>query len=276
MTSSSPTDAAPLRDSATVILLREGEGGPPELLLLRRHARSGFAASAWVFPGGVVDAADRALDRAHWQGVDPAAVAPVVGHPPEGTLGLYVAAVRETFEEAGVLLARNAQDDAVDLTDPDVVALRHGLAARSARPGDFAAWLVREGIVLDLATLTPFSRWRTPAQEPKRYDTIFFLARAPRGQAATADLVETTESRWLSAGAALAAQDLPLIYPTIRTLEELAAFDSIEALLDVAASRRELRPVQPHIEMDADGRYLRILHPDEPGYPHHLYTDADP
>lgn len=276
MTAALPPDPAPLRDSATVMLLRPVRGGPPELLLLRRHARSGFAASAWVFPGGVVDAADRTLDPAHWEGVDLAAMAPVVGQEPEGTLGLYVAAVRETFEEAGLLLARKADGGAVDLTDPQVVALRDALAARSARPGDFAGWLVSSGIVLDLGLLTPFSRWRTPAQEPKRYDTIFFLARAPQGQVAGADLVETTESRWVPAAQALAADDLPLIYPTIRTLEELASFDSTEALLTAAAGRRELRPVQPHIEVDGEGRYVRILHPDEPDYPHHLYTDVAP
>jgi 8-oxo-dGTP pyrophosphatase MutT (NUDIX family) len=275
MTAVNSTDPTPLRDSATVILLRKVDGGPPELLLLRRHARSGFAASAWVFPGGVVDAADRALDPAHWEGLDLQAIAPVVGQGPEGTLGLYVAAVRETFEEAGLLLARAAHGGEVDVTDPGVVELRRGLAARSARPGDFAAWLVREDLVLDLGLLTPFSRWRTPAQEPKRYDTIFFLARAPEGQVAGADLVETTESRWLSAAAALAADDLPLIYPTVRTLQELATFDTIEALLAAAVDRPELRPVQPHIQVDADGRYVNILHPDEPGYPHHLYPDAD-
>jgi 8-oxo-dGTP pyrophosphatase MutT (NUDIX family) len=183
-------EPAAARDAATVVTVRDqSAGGPPELLLLRRHGRSGFAAAAWVFPGGVVDPADRSLDPSCWDGLDLEAAARVVGREPELTLGLFVAAVRETFEEAGLLLARRADGRPVDLRDPGVAAMREALAARPPRRGagaepaapDFNSWVASSTLVLDLGALMPLSRWITPAQEPRRYDTIFFLACAPNG-----------------------------------------------------------------------------------------------
>lgn len=266
-----PSDpAARLRDAATVIVLRSGPGdGPPELLLLRRHARSGFAASAWVFPGGVVDAADRCLDPALWDGLDLKVAAEVTGRPRDLALGLHVAAVRETFEEAGLLFARHRDDGRpVDLTGSAVaVADRHQ---------EFGAWLAAAGLVLDLGRLVPFSRWRTPAQEPRRYDAIFFLAPAPEGQVADHDRRETTESRWLTAADALDAGrrgELTLIYPTVVTLEELAELGDLEAILAAVEPGTRLRPLQPHMVLDAEGRAVAILHPDDPDYPWDRYPD---
>ena len=262
---------APLRDAATVILLREAEG-PPLLLLLRRHARSGFAAGAWVFPGGVVDHADRLLPAAHRGSVDLSRFAELLGRRPDVTLGLVVAAVRETFEEAGVLLARRRGRAPVDLSDPEVVALRRALGHADA---DFTAWVRAAGLVLDLGALVPFSRWLTPAAEPRRYDTIFFLARAPEGQVAEHDEVETTGLRWTTAADALAdAQrgELALIYPTLRTLEALAAHGDLGALFAAAPTTR-LRPLQPHAVTGADGRITDILHPDDPAYPWERYPE---
>lgn len=274
-----PTGAQ-VRDAATVILLREAPGeGPPEVLLLRRHARSGFAATAWVFPGGTVDPADLRLPPAYWDGLDPAAAAPVVGRDPEVTLGLFVAAVRETFEEAGLLLARHADGRAVDLHDPEVVRLRRTLAERPRQTEvavAFDAWVVETGLVLDLGALTPLSRWITPQQEPRRYDTIFFLARAPGGQIAAHDQVETTESRWLTAADALSAHaegEFRLVYPTIHTLEELAGFSDTPTLLSAAVARERLRPLQPHLVVDERGKVTGILHPDDPHFPWNLYPE---
>jgi 8-oxo-dGTP pyrophosphatase MutT (NUDIX family) len=173
-----PIMSAPLRDAATVIVLRQpSSGGAPEVLLLRRHAASGFAARLWVFPGGTVDEVDMRLDRSCWEGVDPAALAPVVGRSPEMALGLCVAAVRETFEEAGLLFARRTDGGPIDLGDPDVLALRQ-------TTDRFHSLLATGGVVLNLGALVPFMRWRTPTEEPRRYDAIFFLAVAPPGQIA--------------------------------------------------------------------------------------------
>jgi 8-oxo-dGTP pyrophosphatase MutT (NUDIX family) len=251
---------APLRDAATVVLLRDAPG-VPEVLLLRRHARSGFAAGAWVFPGGVVDPGDRCLDPALWTGLDVDAAAAVTGRPPDIALGLHVAAVRETFEEAGLLLARR----------PDGTA-----PPAPERTLDLLRWLAAAGAVLDLGLLRPYSRWRTPDQEPRRYDTVFFLARAPQGQVAASDRVETTEARWLTPGAALEAHargELPLIYPTVVTLEELAGLGDLDAILSAVPRGTRLRPLQPHVVLDAEGRVTGFLHPDDPAYPWERYPE---
>jgi hypothetical protein len=129
--------------------------------------------------------------------------------------------------------------------------------------------------VLDLGALTPHSRWLTPTAEPRRYDTVFFLARAPEGQVAAHDQMETTDSRWTTAADALAAArrgELALIYPTLRTLEALAPFDDLPSLL-AAAPRTRLRPLQPHAVTDPDGRVTAILHPDDPAYPWERYPE---
>jgi 8-oxo-dGTP pyrophosphatase MutT (NUDIX family) len=239
------------RLAATVLILRSG----PEMLMLRRHGRSGFAADMWVFPGGTLDDEDRTLDPRKWRGIDPEALSERFKLPPEDVLGMHVAAVRETFEESGILLADAAE--------------------APTRDADFHAWLAGADAVLDLGCLTYWSRWVTPAQEPRRYDTCFFLARAPEGQIAEHDRHEITDQRWIGPRQALEehhAGRLPLIYPTIRTLEELAEHDAVDALVQAAEARPEVRSVQPHAELDDDGRFVRILHPDEPDYPHELYA----
>jgi len=250
--------ASGARLAATVLLFRAAGPGDPEVLLLRRHARSGFAASAWVFPGGAVDAADGRLDPARWSGADPGALAPVLGHDPATALALCVAAVRETFEEAGLLLARGPGGAPPDLRDPAVAGLRAELAAPGA---DLGAALAAYDLVLDLAALTPWRRWVTPVEEPRRYDTVFFLARAPDGQVADHDRVETVSARWTTAAAALEAHgrgDLPMIYPTVRTLEEVAGA-SLPALRDRARAGWPLRPLLPRAVVDAGGRVVGIV-----------------
>lgn len=256
--------ASRARLAATVLLFRRGGAPHPEVLLLRRHARSGFAASAWVFPGGAVDPADARLDPARWSGADPGALAPVLGHDPATALALCVAAVRETFEEAGILLARGAAGSPPDLADPAVGGLRAALAGRDA---DLGPGLAAAGLVLDLGALTPWRRWVTPVEEPRRYDTVFFLAEAPSGQVADHDRVETVSARWATAEVALAAHrrgDLPMIYPTIRTLEEVAGA-SLAALRERARSHWPLRPLLPRAVVDDGGRVVGIVHASEAG-----------
>ncbi|MGH3665967.1 MAG: NUDIX hydrolase [Egibacteraceae bacterium] len=267
-----PDSPAPVRDAATVILLRGADDGP-EVLMLRRHGRSGFAADAWVFPGGVVDAADRSLPAACWHGIDPARLTQRFAAGATEVLGFHVAAVRETFEEAGLLLASRADGTAVDLEDPAVQRLRHALAERTATV-EFATRLAAEELVLDLGCLTYLSRWVTPTAERRRYDTCFFLARAPRGQVADHDRVETTGQRWLAPATALdehRAGRLHLIYPTIKTLEALTEHRTAEALVAAAAAQPEVPSILPHIQVGADGRFLRVLHPDDGDFPRERY-----
>ena len=268
------SDPPSLRAAATVIVLRDTPAAETyELLMLRRHARSGFAADMWVFPGGVVDEGDGTLDAKHWAGIDPAALAPRFGLSPQQALAHYVAAVRETFEEAGLLLAHRRDGTAPDLSDPQLLQLRNDLADRT-KTVNFAAWLAERDLVVDLAALTYLSHWVTPSVEPRRYDTRFFLAAAPADQVAGFDQHETTEQRWVTPGEALAASKagtMPMIYPTIITLRWLRDHATTHAVIAAANAQSEVRRIQPHAELDDDGNFLRILHPDDADYPHHLY-----
>lgn len=270
-------DAPAVRNAATVIVLRDLAAGPGyELLMLRRHARSGFAADMWVFPGGVVDEADGDLEPAYWSGIDPAEQSPRFGVSPNQVLAHYVAAARETFEEAGLLLARTAQGGPPDLTDPALLQLRQDLADRSSDVS-FAAWLQQRDLVLDLAGMTYLSHWVTPVVEPRRYDTRFFLARVPSRQVAGYDQRETTDQRWVTPAAALEARragDMQMIYPTIQTLRWLREQATADDAIAAAAAQPEIRRVQPHAELDDDGNFVRVLHPDDPEYPHHLYEET--
>ena len=268
-------DAATPRDAATVIVLRDTEDSF-EAFLLRRHSRSGFAASMWVFPGGVVDAADGTLSAQRWTGIDPDALASLFGVDPTMVVAFHVAAVREMFEEAGLLLAHHADGSAPDLDDPALLQLRQDLADRT-KSVNFAAWLEERDLVLDLGNLTYYSHWVTPTVEPRRYDTRFFIARAPADQVARFDHLETTDEQWISPREALAAYnrgDLQLIYPTIKTLAALAELDSVDAVVEVARRQTDIRRIQPHAELDDQGRFVRVVHPDDPEFPHHLYQDT--
>ena len=263
-----------VRPAATVLVLRDSPQGV-EVLMLRRHARSGFAADAWVFPGGTVDDADRTLDPACWRGIEPETLAQRFDATADEVLGFHVAAVRETFEEAGLLLAAHVDGTPVDLDDPDVQAQRALLNDRGrAGAGEFSGWLVDKGLVAHLDTLTYLSRWVTPTFEKRRYDTCFFVANAPAEQVADHDRIETTGQRWITPADALAAyrrHEMLLIYPTILTLHRLEGASDVAEVIAGAAAQPEVRSVQPHVVVDDDGNPARILHPDEPDYPHQLY-----
>lgn len=232
-------DAVVPRDSATVILLREEEPGF-SVFMVRRHAKSGFMAGAYVFPGGTLDAADRTpslLARVAGRAPDEAARV-IAEDDGERALALHVAALRETFEEVGVLLADGA--DPATLED----------ARRRLNAGElsFEALVAELDVRLRADALTPLSRWVTPEVEPRRYDARFFLARAPREQRAMHDRVEVTAGEWLRPRDALergARGEIQLPPPTLRTLECLLAFTTLEQALEDAASRPPplVRPV---------------------------------
>lgn len=270
-------ETASLRTAATVVVLRDAPGGDGcHVLMLRRHARSGFAADMWVFPGGVVDEGDGTLAAEHWMGIDLDERAPRFERAPRQVLAHYVAAVRETFEEAGLLLAHRRDGTPPDLSDPTLLQLRNDLADRS-KTVNFAAWLQERDLVLDLGALTYLSHWVTPSAEPRRYDTRFFLAHAPADQIARYDHLETTDQRWISPTAALDASrsgKMPMIYPTIITLRWLREHATAQAAIEAAEAQPQIRRIQPHAELDDDGNFVRILHPDDPEYPRHLYEET--
>lgn len=271
---STPAEAPPTRPAATVLLLRDaidGDGDGMEVLMLRRHARSGFAASAWVFPGGVVDASDATLPDTAWRGIDPEALAERFALTPTETLAMHAAAVRETFEEAGVLLATSPDGGPVNVPADALAAMRHDLNDRTVT-ADWAGFLDRHGVVLDLSTMTYWLRWVTPIQEPKRYDTSFFLARVPDGAQPRHDSVETTETQWVNPRAATAPDSgFEVIFPTWKTLKWMTGHDSVDALIAAAADAPAVTPIQPHILIGDDGAYTGILMPDDDGYPTEVY-----
>ena len=271
-----PVDPVEPVDAVTVILVRDGpapaavagqRSGPLEVLLLERHGASAFAPGALVFPGGKLDPTDASLPSQRAPLPDAQAWAARLGVPDaDHARTMLVAAVRETFEEAGVLLARH--DDGTDLAarpppGEELAALRQRMAARDGAH-DWAAWLTERGIVLDLKALAMWSWWVTPAGLPRRFDTRFLIARLPSGQAATHDAVETTAMRWITPGAALAAYgagELHVIYPTRCTLAQLA--DHQDAAAAVAAAREgavDLRRIEPRV-VHVDGTPM-VQHPD--------------
>lgn len=223
------SDPIPL--AATVLLLRDGVNGL-EVLMITRHAEAVFAGGALVFPGGRLDAEDSApelLRRCRAvAGVDDAQMA------------LRVCAIRETFEEAALLLAR-AQGSEQLLTGEAVKAVVARLTAKLGRAPDFTE-LVTEG-ALELATdlLVPFAHWITPKVRPRRYDTYFYLAPVPPHQEALHDGREAVDSVWVSpaqAAADGAAKRVKMIFATRFNLLKLARSTGIEAALDAARHDR--------------------------------------
>jgi 8-oxo-dGTP pyrophosphatase MutT (NUDIX family) len=262
-------DTWPAVDASTILLLADGDDGG-EVLLLERHLESDFAGGALVFPGGKVDEGDRTLDPARWTGRAPAAWRERLGAATDAdALGLMVAAVRETFEEANVLLA--TRDGApltdTDLDQPNFIEARRRLASREERY-DWRDWLEREGLVLDLAALAPWSWWVTPKGQHKRFDTRFFAALLPPEQSAAHDRVEITGLRWSRPADALQEQrdgHTTVIYPTRKNLEALGRFaTAAEAWHAADEGRVDMRRIEPEVVIR--GEEVLVQHPyeDEP------------
>jgi 8-oxo-dGTP pyrophosphatase MutT (NUDIX family) len=265
--------AAVPRDAATVILLRQGGGEKPgvEVFLLRRAGMLEFAPGACVFPGGSVDGpdADPAIGATGWAGPSPADLGDLLGVPADRARALVCAAVRETFEESGVLLAGPSAAELV--RDGAVLgADRHSLLTGSASLGDL---LRRRGLVLRADLLTPWARWITPVISPRRFDTWFFAAALPPGQtaglAARPDAAaapgESDSGIWWAPSAALAAArsgEITLLPPTAVTLAELAAYRDVAAIL---AARRRIVPLLPAAVIEDDQVWLAM--PQEVEYP---------
>ncbi len=254
--------------SASLLLLRDAPTGGLEVFLQERTLASDFAGGAYVFPGGKVDAQDTDMPAEVLGDVDVAALQRALGAAtPSTAIALVVAAIRETFEEAGVLLAR--RDGQVvggdELGHPDVVAMRTALADRHGH-ADWRPFLASRGLVLDLAALVPFAWWVTPHGVHRRYSTHFFVAAVPPDQVdhLAHDGSEMTDSVWIDPAAALAAGESGarvIIYPTRRTLSALAASTTVDAAMAAARSGAvDLRPIVPILRRTPDG--MGVQHPD--------------
>ncbi|WP_240965135.1 NUDIX hydrolase [Streptomyces zingiberis] len=233
------------RRAATVLLLRDGDGGP-EVHMLRRRTTMAFAGGAYAYPGGGVDARDER--PVGWAGPSRAAWARWLGTDDTGAQAVVCAAVRETFEESGVLLAGPGPGTVVaDTTGPDWEADRAALVSREL---SFADFLSRRGLLLRSDLLAPWDRWITPEFEPRRYDTWFFAAALPEGQRTRAVSSEADRTVWIRPAAAAAGFDrgeLSMMPPTVATLRRLSAYGSAAGAL-AAAAGRELTPVLARAE----------------------------
>ncbi|WP_084583069.1 NUDIX hydrolase [Sphingomonas azotifigens] len=224
--------------AATVIVMRDVAGGPPELLMVERSRAMAFAGGALVFPGGRIDPGDHLLTDRH----DDAAA--------------RVAAIRETIEEAGLALGLTC--------DPDALAIMR-TALHAGEP--FAHLLAEAGLTLDLDALVPFARWLPHGLPHRVFDARFYLARAPESAAPQVDGSENVRLCWITAQDAVDAADrgeAMLIYPTRRNLERLALFDSFDSAM-AHARRFPIEPITPFVESRAGVDWLCI--PEGLGYP---------
>jgi 8-oxo-dGTP pyrophosphatase MutT (NUDIX family) len=244
------------RDAATVILLRSSERGPT-VYYLRRQVSMEFAGGMCVYPGGGVDPRDFATDVA-WAGPEPAEWATRLGCDETMARALVCAAVRETFEESGVLLAGAHADQVVaDTTGEDWEADRVALESRSLSMTDF---LTRRGLVLRTDLLGVWAAWQTPVFEPKRYRTWFFVALLPEGQRTRDVSSESSEVTWLPAGDAVAMADrgeMLMMPPTYLTSLDVAQYAGPAEVM-AAAAGRSVEMHTPGLEALAEGWTLSV------------------
>jgi 8-oxo-dGTP pyrophosphatase MutT (NUDIX family) len=257
--------AAEPRHAATVVLVRD-RGDGPQIYLLRRTASMAFAAGFFVFPGGSIDIRDCDFADEAWVGPPPHAWAASLTADEPTARALVCAAVRETFEESGVMLAGPDADSVVaDTSADDWEADRLALLDRSL---SLAELLRRRDLVLRADLLRAWSHWITPEVEPKRFNTRFFVAAMPDGQRTRDVGGEADRVAWMRPADALAGQqrgEMSMLPPTIATITDVAAYDSVAQVL-AAGTAREVTPVMPKLLLD-DNDKIRFLLPHDADYP---------
>jgi 8-oxo-dGTP pyrophosphatase MutT (NUDIX family) len=256
-------EAAKARPASTILLLRDSAGpdgkGEIEVFMMVRHYEIDFNSGALVFPGGSVDAGDhdiagKVIFYTGGEGLDGEA------------LGFKIAAIRETFEESGILLAKPRGSTAlVDAKRAGEIEALHRAALCEGKT-TFLKILTDNGMLLTLDELVPYAHWITPEGMPKRFDTWFFLAAAPPEQAGAHDGKESTDSIWVSPREALAGGEsgrFKLPFPTTRNLIKLGKHRTVRDALDDARGK-PIVTVMPVMTRENGGRQLRI--PAEAGY----------
>jgi 8-oxo-dGTP pyrophosphatase MutT (NUDIX family) len=252
------------RPASTILLLRDGPDSEIEVFMMVRHYEIDFNSGALVFPGGSVDKGDQEIIEnpelySGGEGLDASA------------LSFRIAAIRETFEESGILLARPRGSKAlIDAKRASEIEAGHRTALCESKT-TFLKVLADSGIMLALDELVPYAHWITPEGVPKRFDTWFFLAAAPPEQVGAHDGRESTDSIWLSPREALAGGEsgrFKLPFPTTRNLIRLGKQPRVSAALDDAGDR-PIVTVMPVVTKVSGGRQLRI--PLEAGYDGELF-----
>ncbi len=229
--------------AATTIIAREADG--LEVLMVKRHHEIDFMAGAMVFPGGKVHEGDNdpawAQNAMRWNDV------------PAEERGLRIAAIRECFEECGIILG----DPGRAVPGPEMTRARQAIDRREM---EFLDYVREKEIVVDLSTLTAFARWMTPSIAPKRFDTHFFLVADPAGQDALSDGRETVETEWIAPGRALdlaARGERQIVFPTRMNLKLLAQSATLAEAV-TAATAREPRAVRPRIVTRDGTRFVQL------------------
>lgn len=254
----------PIKPAATVVPMRESDNGL-EVLMMRRNSASEYVAGVYLFPGGAVDHADAEWTR-RTHGLPDSPHDLIKGTDAALAAAHYVAAARETLEEAGLLLAIDEHGDEVQPA--------HATAARAAHlRGHLDVYLDTHGLRLDVSRFVYLSHWITPEGSPRRYDTRFFVGLAPSGQDPSADETETVGCEWIRPADALDAYNdkrLTMVFPTVRTLMTLQAFDTADVALQT------LRESQSTVEVTAPKlvRYRGRIEVALPGDP--AWSDGEP
>ena len=266
------------KDAATVILLRksrEPEKGNFEVLLVLRNRKSRFVPGSYVFPGGCLDEEDAAPEMEHFfTGMDrkkAQALFPDMSSPDKAP-GIWVAGIRETFEEVGLLMAYQRDNILVSIDSDHLLEKFHSYRQRlQKREISLKTILLNEGLTLATDRLHYFSHWITPELLPLRYDVRFFLAEAPSNQTAIHDGTELTNHVWITPQQALKRfkhNRLDMVVPTLVTIEELAGYKTIDDAIE-STGRKEIRPIltvmveesQGIVEYMTDGRVFKHMPP---------------
>ena len=249
------------RPAATLVLVRDTSAGM-EVFMIRRSQAAEFVGGAHVFPGGGVDAADASAELAACcEGLDDVAASRLLGVE-RGGLAYWAAALRECFEEAGLLLAHDERGEYADFSQPQQAEVfaqwRDSVRAGRATLADLCR---AQHLRLAAERLAYYSHWITQPGRPRRYDTRFFVALAPAAQTPSHDNSETVDNLWIQPAAALERHrrgDLHLVFPTIKTLESIVRFPTADALMAFARSPRDMPPMAPRAASSRDGKKLLV------------------
>jgi 8-oxo-dGTP pyrophosphatase MutT (NUDIX family) len=262
--------AAIPKNAATVILLRDKKPEGFEVFLLKRHEKSTFMGGNFVYPGGRVDRDDGSLEICSFsKGVTFDEAQKILGgtFSPEESFAHWIAAIRELFEEAGVLLAYDQKGNLFQTKNQDdrenFLYYRGSLQKRELGICDIAQ---KEGLLFALDQLKYYAHWITPEARSERFDTRFFLARYPSGQEATHDQRETTVGVWMTPRRALEENfkgEIALSPPTLKTLEDLSRFKTIDEVFN-SLKREDIKPILPILTKISSGPL--IIFPWDPEY----------